>query len=91
MQHKLSFDAMMAGQPTVLPFELSISLTPGYGPYATCDGEGSGVTVTIRRGEQVRSEHYPNRYQAWGRVRAVQARVGRMVDEQVQAAYGVAS
>jgi DsbC/DsbD-like thiol-disulfide interchange protein len=75
-QHKLSFDAMMAGAPTVLPFELTISLKPGFGEYVTDPGKsGSGVTVSIgRTGEAPRTEHYPNRYQAWSRVQSIQAR-----------------
>lgn len=74
--HKLSFDSMMAGTPVVLPYELTISLVPGFGEYATDPGKsGSGVTVRIgRTGEPARTEHYPNRYQAWARVRAIQAR-----------------
>jgi hypothetical protein len=73
--HKLSFRSLVAGQPVALPFELSISLAPGFGDYATCDGSGAGVTVRIERGGQVRTEHYPNRVQAWQRASALQGRV----------------
>ncbi len=75
-QHKLSFDSLMSGVPAVLPFEMTITLAPAFGPYATePDLVGMGVTVTIARGNDRRSEHYPNRLQAWQRVTAIQARM----------------
>lgn len=75
VNHKLSFDSMMAGVPVVLPYELVISLAPGFGPYVTCDGSGAGVTVRVERAGVVRTEHYPNRVQAWQRASALQGRV----------------
>ena len=75
-EHKLSLESLLEGAPVVLPFELVISLKPGFGEYVTDPGKsGSGVTVSIARtGAPARSEHYPNRYQAWARVQAIQAR-----------------
>lgn len=72
--HKLSLESLLDGAPVVLPFELTFSLRPGYGEYVTCDGSGSGVTLTIRRGSSERSEHYPNRYQAWQRAERLMGR-----------------
>ena len=73
-EHKIGLATLLEGAPVVLPFELSVSLKPGHGPYATCDGEGPGVTVTIARSGVARTEHFPNRYQAWQRARALMGR-----------------
>lgn len=74
-QHKLSLESLLEGAPVVLPYELTMSLKPGFGEYVTDPGKsGSGVTVTIRRGQAKRSEHYPNRYQAWQRAQSLMGR-----------------
>jgi hypothetical protein len=70
-----TLEAMLDGAPVVLPWELTLTLKPGYGPYCTCDGEGPGVTLTVQRGTEKASHHYPNRYQAWARVSAMMGRV----------------
>lgn len=74
VQHKLSLKSLLEGAPVVLPFELTMSLKPGFGVYSTCDGSGAGVTLTVSRDGRSASSHYPNRYQAWARVQAIQAR-----------------
>lgn len=73
-QHKLSLESMLDGAPVTLPYELRMTIKPGFGPYATCEGEGSGVTLTVERAGSSRSEHYPNRYQAWQRAQALMGR-----------------